>query len=381
MREYTPQRVPAVSLVILSQKGTLNQAWGIIDPNNPASPPTSPQAIFDLASLTKLFTVTAFLQAVTQEKVALDDPLVSVIPEFGGAPRPIDGGQDPHTKVALPTPPENIGKTVAPELVTFRHLLTHTSGLPAWRDVFNAAGEVPPAPPESINPTERWQRGLAAICSYPFVSLPDGVVRYSDIGLMLLGEATARLTRMRLDEAIYAAISPKNNSCTFDPLRHNPSSQGLVIPTEMDATWRKRRIFGEVHDENACGVGGIAGHAGLFADAAQVAAFGREWLTPSPFGIDPDLAKEAIRQQAETNGERRGLGWMLKSFTGSSAGDNLSPQTVGHTGFTGTSLFIDPVNQLVVALLTNAVYYGRDVMPSYELRRAVHTLIGEALLA
>src|SRR5690606_17479173 len=101
-----------------------------------------------------------------------------------------------HSKQRLPTPPELAGKTAAPEQVTFRHLLTHTSGLPPWRDVYNAAAEAAPTPPDVPDPVgreKRWARGLAAICQYPFVGQPDGVVRYSDLGLMLLGEATTRL--------------------------------------------------------------------------------------------------------------------------------------------------------------------------------------------
>src|SRR5262249_7168663 len=148
------------------------------------------------ASVTKLFTVTAFLAQVSAGKAALHDPLASVIPEFASqSPRPIDGGQDPHSKIHLPTPEHLEGKTVDPGLVTFWHLLTHTSGLPAWRDVFNAAGPapVPPDQPDPLSRDERWSRAVKALCAYPFIDQPGARVVYSDIGLMLLGEAVVRL--------------------------------------------------------------------------------------------------------------------------------------------------------------------------------------------
>ena len=120
-------------------------------------------------------------------------------------PRPIEGGQDPHSKARLPTPPELARQTVDPARVTFRHLLTHTSGLPPWRDVYNAAGDAPSPPDQPMTADARawrWRRGLASLNTYPFVAPPDGVVRYSDIGLMLLGEAVARLDGGDLEAAI-----------------------------------------------------------------------------------------------------------------------------------------------------------------------------------
>src|SRR5690606_25291100 len=117
--------------------------------------------------------------------------------EFGRTgPRPLDGGQDPHTKAPLPTPDDLRGQTADPAQVTFRHLLAHTSGLAPWRDVYRAAGPapLPPDQPDPVSRRERWANALHALGGYPFVGQPgDGIVRYSDLGLMLLGEATSRL--------------------------------------------------------------------------------------------------------------------------------------------------------------------------------------------
>jgi CubicO group peptidase (beta-lactamase class C family) len=375
---------PAVTLAVIHRGDVIFEGgWGWVDPDTKAHTVT-PGKRFDLASVTKLFTATAFLSLVSAGAVRLNDPLVSVVPEFGaGGLRDIDGGQDPQSKAHLPTPPEWIGAQADPARVSFRHLLTHTSGLAPWRDVYNAAG-APPTPPDQPDPIpqpERWARGLKAICGYAFVGQPDGIVRYSDLGLMLLGEATARLHGAGLDTAIQdRVLRPlKLESPTFNPVRGGlPRTD--TIPTEDDPGWRGRRAWGEVHDENACGVGGVAGHAGLFAHALDVARLGEAWRARDPrLGIDPALMDEATRQHADTDDERRGLGWALKSHVGSSAGDRFSPASYGHTGFTGTSLWIEPGRELVVALLTNRVYPGRWKEGIHEFRRAVHTILSEKL--
>ena len=140
--------------------------------------------------------------------------------------------------------------------------------------------------------------------------------------------------------------------------------------------------MGEGHGENAGGAGGIAGHAGLFGTAIDIANFGTYWLRQSKvFGVAPELMREAVREQVTSDGLRRGLGWVLEPAEGANCGDLFSADSYGQTGFTGTSLWIDPQRQLVVAMMNNRVYAGRDTTVSgiYELRRAVHTLIAEAV--
>ncbi|MCA0458989.1 MAG: serine hydrolase [Chloroflexi bacterium] len=370
-----------VLAVIKDGEWVLNRAWGTVE-----GQPATTETLFDLASVTKLFTVTAFLASVSAGAVALDDPLVKVVPEFGAlTPRTVDGGQDPHSKVRLYPPEHLIGKRIDPALVTFRHLLTHTSGLPAWRDVYNAAGPAPTPPdqPDPLPRAERWANGLQAMFSYPFVGIPGERVVYSDIGLLLLGEAVSRLGNAPLDQVIQQRVIAPLGLTTprFNPVREGGLSREQIAPTEDDPLWRKRRVWGEVHDENACGLGGVAGHAGLFATALDVATFGQAWLNnpQTAFGISTSVATEAQHQQAETDGARRGLGFALKAYEGAAAGDLFSPNTYGHTGFTGTSLWIDPDNRLVVACLTNSVYPGRGKPGTLEFRRAVHDLLAREL--
>ena len=365
---HLPATFPALSICVI-QRGdvVLEEARGWIDPDTRRIAVTT-DSLCDLASVSKLITHSAFLALVEAGKVALDSRLVEVVPEFGRLnPRPIAGGQDPHTRRRLPVERRFRGQTVDPSAVTFRHLLTHTSGLPPWRSVYLlAAGEPPPPPiPGAKYDSERWRRGLAAMAAFPFAGSVGDTVRYTDIGVMLLGEAIARLQGCRLDQALGDLIL---RPLALPSFTHRPVAAGIprdrIVPTETDDHWRHRRAWGEVHDENACGVGGIAGHAGLFATAADVARFGQAWLAgDSRLGIGPALRQLAVRQHVSGQ-YRLGLGWMLKADEDSSAGDRYSADAYGHTGFTGTSLWVDPQRELVSAVLTNRVYHGRDPLAS-----------------
>lgn len=373
----------SVLVVVRAGEVLLNQAWGHIDENIPVRT----DSLFDLASITKIFTVTALLSLLSEQGIPLETPLVDLVPEFGASgPRPVDGGQDPHTRAPLPVDPTREGTRVDPRRVRLWHLLTHTSGLAPWRAVYEAAGPVPAPPdePEPISRAERWARAVQTLCGYPFVSEPDGIVRYSDLGLLLLGEVVRRLSGMELDEAIAARVlQPLGlQSPAFNPVRNGCDCHN-ILPTEYDSNWRKRRVWGEVHDENADGVGGVAGHAGLFSTARDVAALGQAWLNEDErLGIPPEIMQMAKREQAATEDMRRGLGWQIKAWVGANAGDLMSEETFGHTGFVGNSLWIDPTRRLVVTTLTNAVYYGRhsDAFNSvYDFRRAIHDTIARVV--
>ncbi len=377
---------PALAVTILQRgEALLNAAWGWIDPETQTLP-TRTDSLFDLASVSKMFNVTAFLSLASEGRVALDAPLVDFVPEFGqSGPRPTDGGQDPHSKVMLPVSDDGRGKRVDPTKVTLRHLATHTSGLAPWRAVYQAAGPAPAPPdqPEPVSRQARWARGLDMICSSPFVGEPGDQVRYSDLGMMLLGEVVTRLhdASRDLDAAIHdRVLAPLGlKSVTYNPVRTG-RPQTTTVPTEMDADWRKRRPWGEVHDENACGLGGIAGHAGLFGTARDVAAFGQAWLDEDVrLGITSRLLREAVTEQSCTGAARHGLGWVLPTDDPLSIGSVLSPRSYGHTGFTGTSLWVDPARALVVACLSNRVYYGRQNEMIVAFRRAFHELLAQAL--
>jgi CubicO group peptidase (beta-lactamase class C family) len=383
---------PALTIYALHRgQPILDGAWGWIDPDTRLHPVT-PDTRFDLASLTKLFTTTAFLSFV-EGSVDLRAPLAEIVPEFGGDPRPIDGGQDPFTKQMLPVFGD-AGETVDPRGVTFWHLLTHTSGLAPWRAIYRVVGDAPPpiGSRDTLSRDIRWANAVRALCGYPFVGQPAGVrgtpttVRYSDLGLMLLGEATARLHADSLDRAIESRVTRPLGlaSVSYNPARSGvPLSQ--IAPTERDDDWRGRRVWGEVHDENACGVGGVAGHAGLFGTARDIAHFGEAWRTGDPRLSLPDAIRtDAIRQHAETDGTRRGLGWALRAAVDSMAGERFSADAYGHSGFTGTTLWIDPERELVVAILTNRVYPGRfypgaGVPDIHDFRRAAHDALAAAV--
>ncbi|MCY3834051.1 MAG: serine hydrolase [Chloroflexi bacterium] len=385
LARHLPGTFPALSICVIHRGAMVWQdAWGWIDPESQNLRVTI-DSLFDLASVTKLIVETSFLVLAETGAIGLDNRLVEVLPEFGRLnPRAIAGGQDPHTRRLLPVEAPFGGMTVDPSAVTFRHLLTHTSGLPPWRAVYLAAADRPPPPPTHVSSYDgaRWRKGLSTMVEFPFAGTIGDTVRYSDIGIMLLGEAVARLHGGRLDQAVDdLTLKPLGlASFTYNPMLNGAARDGIV-PTELDNHWRQRRAWGEVHDENACGVGGIAGHAGLFATAQDVARFGHAWLSGAErLRISASMRQMATSRQA-TGQFSLGLGWMLKAETDSSAGDLYSARSYGHTGFTGTSLWIDPQRDLVSAVLTNRVYRGRHEDGIHAFRRALHDFIVEAIEA
>lgn len=374
MSQHVGRTFPCCALAVLHHgQVVVHQAWGEYE-----TQAATTETFFDIASITKLFTATVFLRCVSQGQVGLDDPLSSVLPEFArSGPRPIEGGQDPHTLERQALDPAFAGQTVDPQLVTFRHLLTHTSGLAAWRDVFAVAGPVPFAPElhQPLQAQARWAQALATIHNYPFVDQPGRRVVYSDLGFMLLGQAVQALCGLSLEQAIQTQVlMPLGLLHTgFNPVHSDRAKRSQIAPTEWDQRWRQRRVWGEVHDENACALGGVAGHAGLFATAMDIARFGHAWLTGSDaLGLTPFVAAQAITEQAQSEDQRRGLGFVIKSWHNASAGDLFSPRSFGHTGFTGTTLWVDPERDCVVSCLTNGVYAGRAVHAPHAFRRQLH---------
>ncbi|MGH7584788.1 MAG: serine hydrolase domain-containing protein [Gemmatimonadales bacterium] len=281
--------------------------------------------VYDLASLTKVVALTsAALHEVEAGALDLDAPVQRYVPEFAGP-----------------------GK----ERVTVRHLLTHSSGLPAWRELFREA------------PTR--DSALAIVFATPLDTLPGTGEVYSDLGAILAGVVVERVSGTRL--------SALANQQVFRPLgmrdtRYAPpeSWQARIAPTENDP-WRGRILRGEVHDENAARLEGITGHAGLFGTAADLVRYGEWWL--EAWATDSVAHAFASRQEL-VPGSSRAIGWDTPSIR-SSAGTRLSNWSFGHTGFTGTSIWIDPSRQLVVVLLTNRVHPTRENTRNILLRRAV----------
>lgn len=360
MRDGLGHVFPAAVLIVARSEATCFQrAYGYLDPGV-GRQPTQLDTRFDLASLTKLFTATAFMRLVEMCRVKLDQPVATVIPQLGSR-RPIGDTEEPLSRSIVPPPSAYYGQTVDAEAVTFRHLLTHTSGLAAWRSLFrDLAG--------ALSPDQRRQRAIELVCGYDFAYPTSQQVVYSDLGFILLGEAVARLTGQPLDHAIERLVlNPLALTHTgYCPLRlslkgaHNEvCNPQLIAPTEI-CPWRGRRLRGEVHDENAAAMGGVSGHAGLFATAHNVLALGRCFLRRGAPLLRPETVVQMTRPQVSSAGHRRGLAWLLAGDERAPYADFLGPGAYGHTGFTGTSLWVTPRYKLVVVLLTNCVYYGRD---------------------
>ncbi len=358
---------PAAQLVVRFHGDVVfSEAFGWLDPETRAYP-TQRDTLFDMASVSKLFTVTAFMTLVEEGRVALDTPVGAVLPEFGGL-RPIQPYEDPLNPGGMVAVAENSGFVDASR-ITFHDLLTHTSGLPAWRPLYR-------------QPSVEAARQMA---SDTFFSYPTGTqVVYSDIGLILLGMAIERLTGQSLDAAVRNHVTAplELRNTRYLPVASVESVQAVenIAPTEFCA-WRNRRIVGAVHDENAYRLGGVAGHAGVFSTAEDIAAFGQMFLdrpTGQRRGF-PLLLSSTVdamtRCYTDGIGTRRGLGFALWLPDPEASSNPFSQRAFGHTGFTGTCLWMDPERNLVVALLTNEVYNGRQNRGIAGLRVAVHQAI------
>jgi CubicO group peptidase (beta-lactamase class C family) len=312
------------------------------------APAVDQATIFDLASLTKvLATATLAMRAVDDGRLTLDDPLARWLREWRGRDR---------------------------ERVTIRDVLAHSSGLTAYLPFF------------------RDYRGRFefehAICTLPLEYAPRSRSLYSDLGFMLLGFILEDVQPAGPGFRGAAGASDPSRSLatqfhrlasfiTAEPLRFNPprSWRPVIAPTEIDP-WRGRLLAGEVHDENTWALGGAAGHAGLFGTAAAVGACARAMLRT--IAGDALLAQVATMRtfiaRTDVPGSSRALGWDTMLPT-SSCGTLMSPTSIGHTGFTGTSLWIDWERDLYVVFLTNRVHPTRENDAIRHVRPRLHDAI------
>jgi len=248
--------------------------------------------------------------------------------------------------------------------ITLRMLLSHSSGLPAYIKLFQTAD----------NKNELLRQALQV----PLVADPGSRAEYSDIGFILLGEVLERITGEPLDKFCKREIFQPLELVTmmFNPPRH--PYRAWIPPTEDDRTFRHRLIRGEVNDENAFVMGGVAGHAGCFSTALDVSVFAQCMLQ----GGTPLVKKETLeiftRRQDSPAGTSRALGWDTPSQP-SQSGRYFSSRSYGHLGYTGTSLWIDPDRQLSVTLLTNRTWPDRGSQSIKQFRPAFHDAIIEAL--
>ena len=288
--------------------------------------------VFDLASLTKVVaTTTVTLALAGRELLGLDDPVIGYLPRFTGLGR-----------------------------VTIRHLLTHTSGLPASREFYRCCR----------SPAEL----LDALRATPLDAPPGSAVVYSDLGFIVLGEVVAAVVGEPLDAAVRRLVTgPLGMPDTEFTPPAAPRARFAATERRDDGTpWT-----GIVHDENARLLGGVAGHAGLFSTAADLARFAAWWVGEGDGPVPASLRAEAASCQTADLDGCRGLGWTCPGDRFDILGDAWPPSAVSHTGFTGTSLALDPGGGLWVVLLTNAVHFGRDNAPIKALRRDLHLAVAD----
>lgn len=298
----------------------------------PDATPADAATIFDLASLTKVIATTSLtMRSIGAGRVHLDTPVGDVLPGWNDAR---------HSSIEV------------------RHLLDHSSGLPGhvrlW-DQWTTRAEI-----------------VAAILDVPLEEPPGTRSVYSDLGFITLGFILEALHEEPLDVQFHAFADAAGLTLQFRP---PADSHARIAPTEFD-TWRGRLVHGEVHDENAHMLGGVAGHAGLFGTAPDVAAFAR--LVLRTFATRTILGTPALMKVFATPtgvaGSSRALGWDTMRPT-SSCGTLISPTAIGHTGFTGTSLWIDWERDLYVVLLTNRVHPSRSNEALVTLRPLVHDAV------
>ena len=331
----------------------------------------TPSMLFDLASLTKpVATTTMAMMLYERGLLELDAPIVGTIPEFR------TNGSDSRRGD-----------------VTLRMLLAHSSGLPAYEKLFLRA--------------HSRDKLLQAAFTTPLTADPGTRAEYSDIGFIILGEALERIAGETLDifcrreifgplgmantsfnpptairakipptaderEAQYGAGAPARESQT-------PANEPGVTPKLPRSAFRQRIIQGEVQDENAFVLGGVAGHAGLFSTAEELAIFAQTLLSGGTPILRPETISLFTRRESEPAGTSRALGWDTPSSP-SQSGKYFGPRSYGHLGYTGTSLWIDPDRQLSITLLTNRTWPDCSNQAVKQVRPLIHDAILEAIL-
>jgi serine-type D-Ala-D-Ala carboxypeptidase len=329
----------------------------------PEQTPLQPTTIFDLASLTKpLATTVAIMLLIREKKIRLDDQVTRFFPAFGV-----------------------YGKS----LTTLRQLLNHSSGLPAWKPYY-----------EEIVKSEKAGKinfiGSRAAKNYVFEQIhrekplhsPGTKGLYSDLGFITLGEIVEVLTGSNLDrfcqERIFRPLELR--STVFVDLtqlktrRLQPVEEGMA-PTE-NCPWRKRILCGEVHDDNAYAMGGVAGHAGLFSSARDIHNLViclQRCLRGKDNFLPEALLKEFLTRDQSVTNSTYALGWDTPSPSHSASGSHFSQRSVGHLGFTGTSIWWDLEKNCHVILFTNRVHPSRKNEKIKDFRPHIHDLIMKVL--
>jgi len=354
------ERVTPGAALAIGRHGRLVRLRGYGLLGDGTDTPVTPTTLYDLASLTKVVgTTTAVAMLEEEGRIALDRPVVSYLPWWSGG---------------LPDK----------ERVTVRQLLLHRAGLPEFRAWFT-----------EISGEEAYRQALAA---EPLEWPPGSRTVYSDLGAMTLGFLVSEVSGLPLDRFLRERLwEPLGMEDTV--FRPDASLRPRTAPTELDTIWRGFHVHGVVHDENAYAMGGVAGHAGLFSTALDLSIFARMMVgggavpTCSPTVLEAFpcargasgpvriFAPETVERYTRRNdpASSRALGWDTPSGR-SSAGDYFGERAFGHTGFTGTSIWIDSELDLFVVLLTNRVNPSRSNQRHVPFRRTVHDLAAMAIV-
>jgi CubicO group peptidase (beta-lactamase class C family) len=308
----------------------------------PTELPLAKGTLFDLASLTKVVcTTTSVMILVNQGSIRLDAPVWSYLPEFG---------------------------VMGKEQVLVRHLLTHTSGLPPFLPLYNG---------------HKGRKDFyRALCASELTRSPGEQREYSDLGFMILGWLVEAVSGNSLNQFAHKKIfSPLGmTQSMFNP----PYYLRKKCAATEDCPWRKKILQGEVHDENAWQLGGVSGHAGLFSTAEDLAHFALMMLQKGKSGsttlLSHDLFHELLRPQRIPDYHRQALGWWYPLPVAEATVFLPSQNSYGHTGFTGTSLWIDPEYQAAVILLSNAIHPKRQTAHASAFRKPFHAWISDYLV-
>ncbi len=335
------------AVVLIAQDSAIiyEKAYGhfTYDPN---STPVSWNTMYDLASVSKVIsTTTATMMCYDRGLIKLDDPVAKYLPAFG-----------------------KNGK----EKVTIRNLLLHDSGLrPDITRPFSYFDTVQNKPQAVMN----------EIFNDTLVYPTGSKMVYSDLNMILMGKIIEKVTGKTLDK--FAEQNIFKPLAMYSTMYNPPASlKYRIAPTEYDSTWRHKQIWGEVHDETSSLLGGVAGHAGLFSTAGDMARLLQMLLQKGNYEgkqfIKPSTVELFTKRQSDLS--TRALGWDTKSLKGySSAGHLFSNLSYGHTGFTGTSVWTDPTRDLFVVFLTNRVYPTRKDLKILWVRPKLHDAVIESL--
>ena len=316
----------AVAVIGTSQRILLARGYGHFTWSGSSAVPDPDSTLFDLASLTKVVATLPSVMVLVQDgRVRLDDPVQTYLPEFRG-----DGK----------------------ERVSVRNLLEHRSGLRAFLPLNERAKTAEEARRLVMEEPLRWPPGQRVV--------------YSDLNAMLLGWIVERVTGERLDafatRAVFAPIGM--HETRYLPPR---SERRRVMPVGL---WHGHAIAGEIHDQNAARLGGVSGHAGLYSTGADLARYARMWLDGGRLSDGRQLFHEGLVAAFRRRGPgNRALGWEMRDTSATeNTGHRLSAATFGHTGYTGTSIWIDPERGVFVILLTNRVFAPRVSRPITRLK-------------